>query len=84
MGSRLFAEAGLLNAAYVRQPAFRDSDWYVLEVPAKDAPKLLDVTPYKAACYSRSPLIEVAFPWGAIFFLGVDGSDAQGCTGPGP
>jgi len=82
MGSKLSAEAGLLYAAYVRQPAFRDSDWYVLEVPATNAPKLLDVKPYKAACYSRSPLYEVALPWGAIFFLGGDGGDTPECTGP--
>jgi hypothetical protein len=82
MGSGLSAEAGLLYAAYVRQPTFRDLDWYVLEVPARDAPKLLDVTPYKAACYSRSQLYEVALPWGDIFFLGGAGGDAQGCTGP--
>jgi len=82
MGSGLFAKAGLLNAAYIRQMTYRDPDWYVLEIPATAAPELFDQGPYNAACYSRSPVYQGVFPWGDFFLLGGDGKDAPGCTGP--
>jgi hypothetical protein len=53
MGSGDFAEAGLLNAAYVRNPVYFDLSWQQVE-PQDD----WSMIPYNPLCYDRSSLWE--------------------------
>jgi hypothetical protein len=71
MGSGKFAEAGLLNAAYVRNPKFYDISWFGVE-PEDDSSE----SPYEPLGYDRSPL------WDSVFFFGGPGGKNPGCKWP--
>jgi hypothetical protein len=82
MGSGEFAEAGLLNAAHVRDPRYYDLTW--AGVPAtEDPPFSLAAKPNKPQCYTRSELTHIPAPWDSSFmFLGGPGGKNPGCTWP--
>jgi hypothetical protein len=71
MGSGKFVEAGLLNAAYVRNPMYIDLSWTPVE-PQED----WAVTPYAPLCYDRSIL------WEHYIFLGGPGGKNPACQWP--
>jgi hypothetical protein len=71
MGSGKFPEAGMFNAAYVRDPKYYDLSWFVGEL--KDD---LSMGPYEPLCYGRAPL------WGGILFLGGPGGKSSSCKWP--
>ena len=78
MGSGLFAEAGLFNAAHIRNPLYYDQGW--LAVKPKDE---FYMSPVKPACYNRSALIHLGPPWDSSFvFLGGLGSKNPECVWP--
>jgi hypothetical protein len=82
MGSGEFAEAGLLDAAHVRNPKYYDLIWADVG-PTEDPPFSLAAKPYKPLCYNRSKLTYIAAPWDSIFlFLGGPGGKNPGCTCP--
>jgi hypothetical protein len=82
MGSGEFAEAGLLDAAHVRNPKYYDLIWADVG-PTEDPPFSLAAKPYKPLCYNRSKLTYIAAPWDSIFlFLGGPGGKNPGCTWP--
>lgn len=71
MGSGKFAETGMLNAAYVRNPTYYDLSWWNVE-PEDD----LLQGPYEPLCYDRSQL------WEGVLFLGGPGGKNPGCKWP--
>ena len=71
MGSGKFAEAGMLNAAYVRNPKLHDISLFGVE-PQDD----WSMIPYNPTCYDRSPL------WEHVFFFGGPGGKNPACTWP--
>jgi hypothetical protein len=71
MGSGRFAEAGLLNVAYVRSPKSHDFSLFGTE-PQDD----FHMIPYTPLCYDRSPL------WDGVFLLGGPGGKNPGCKWP--
>jgi hypothetical protein len=71
MGSGKFAGAGMLNAAYVRNPKFHDISLFGVE-PQDD----WSMVPYNPICYDRSPL------WKHVFFVGGPGGKNPACTWP--
>lgn len=71
MGSGKFAEAGVLNAAYVRSPKYYDLSWY-----GDDPEDDFHMAPYETLCYDRSPLAE------GLFLLGGPGGKNLGCKWP--
>jgi hypothetical protein len=68
MGSGEFAEAGLLNAAYVRNPVYFDLSWQQVE-PQDD----WSMIPYNPLCYDRSSL------WNHHMILGGPGGKNPAC-----
>ena len=80
MGSGQFASAGLNQAAYIRQPTFRDMNWLEM-VPVDDGTN--HSKPNVPACYTRSkwldiyPLLSVL---GKGFFYGGPGGGSSGCN----
>jgi hypothetical protein len=82
MGSGEFAEAGLLNAAHVRDPKHYDLTWAGVP-PTEDPPFSLAAKPNKPLCYNRSKLTHIPAPWDSTFiFLGGPGGKNPGCTWP--
>ena len=82
MGSGEYAEAGLLNAAHVRDPKYYDLTW-VGVTPTEDPPFSQAMGPNKPLCYNRSKLTYIAAPWDGIFlFLGGPGGTNPACTWP--
>jgi hypothetical protein len=82
MGSGEFAEAGLLNAAHVRDPKYYDLGWGGVP-PMEDQPFSHAMTPNKPLCYTRSKLTYIPAPWDSTFlFLGGPGGKNPGCTWP--
>jgi hypothetical protein len=82
MGSGKYAEAGLLNAAHVRDPKYYDLSWFGTE-PTEDPPLSQSLTPNQPLCYSRAPLQHIAPPWDSTFlFLGGPGGNNAGCKWP--
>jgi hypothetical protein len=79
MGSGHFAEAGLLAAAYVRNPRYYDLYWFGME--PNDSPEAV-MTPNEESCYTRSALEKDAAPWESVFFLGGPGGMSPGCQWP--
>jgi hypothetical protein len=78
MGSGELAEAGLLNAAHVRDPRFYDLSWFGVEPKADLYP-----LPMQPTCYSRMPLTHLAPPWDSSFlFLGGPGGKDPECQWP--
>lgn len=71
MGSGKFAETGMLNAAYVRNPTYYNLSWSPVE-PQDD----LYQGPYEPLCYDRSQL------WDGVLFLGGPGGKNPGCKWP--
>jgi hypothetical protein len=71
MGSGKFVEAGLGNAAYVRNPMYLDLAWNPVE-PQDDWAS----APYAPLCYDRSPL------WEQYLFLGGPGGKNPACQWP--
>jgi len=82
MGSGEFAEAGLLNAAHVRDPQYYDLTWAGVE-PTEDPPFSQALIPNKPLCYNRSKLTHIPAPWDSTFlFLGGPGAKNPGCKWP--
>lgn len=78
IGSGLFAEAGLFNAAHIRNPLYYDPGWLPIEPP-----DLLSMSPTEPKCYNRSALIQLGPPWDSRFvFFGGSGSKNPGCKWP--
>lgn len=78
MGSGKFAEAGLFNAAHVRNPKYYDLIWLAHE--PKDE---FSLVPKEAQCYSRSSLIHLGPPWDSTFlFIGGPGEKNPACIWP--
>ena len=78
MGSGLFAEAGLMNAAHIRNPLYYDLGW-LAQVPGDT----LFMSPVVTQCYNRSPLSYIDSPWNSHFlFLGGPGSNNPECKWP--
>lgn len=78
MGSGLFAEAGLLNAAHFRNPIFYDPLW-----SSTKPEDLLFMTPVEPKCYNRSALTYIGAFWDSDFlFVGGSGSKNPGCIWP--
>lgn len=78
MGSGLFAEAGLLNAAHIRNPLYYDLLWFGVE--PKDG---VFPVPYQPLCYNVSPLTFIGAFWNSRFlFLGGSGGKNPGCVWP--
>lgn len=78
MGSGRFAEAGLLEAAHVRNPMYYDLSWTPVELKGN-----LFFNPKEPLCYSRMPLMHLAAPWdSSFFFLGGPGGKNPGCIWP--
>jgi hypothetical protein len=71
MGSGKFVEAGLYNAAYVRNPMYIDLSWTPVE-PQED----WAMTPYAPLCYDRSIL------WEHYMYLGGPGGKNPACQWP--
>ncbi len=77
MGSGEFAEAGLSNAAHVRNPKFYDLSWFGVE-PKVD----IAMGPTQSQCYNRT-LMHLAAPWDSTYlFLGGPGGKSAGCKWP--
>jgi hypothetical protein len=70
MGSGKFAEAGLYNAAHVRNPTYLDLSWTPVE------PEDWAMTPYAPLCYDRSIL------WEHYIYLGGPGGKNPACQWP--
>jgi hypothetical protein len=82
MGSGEFAEAGLLNAAHVRDPRYYDLSWAPV-TPKEDPPFSKAMKPNKPLCYNRSKLTHILAPWDSVFlFLGGPGGKNPECTWP--
>jgi hypothetical protein len=82
MGSGEFAEAGLLNAAHVRDPKYYDLTWAPV-TPTEDPPFSQAFTSNKPLCYNRSKLTYIPAPWDSIFlFLGGPGGKNPECKWP--
>lgn len=78
MGSGLFADAGLLNAAHIRNPLYYDLGW-LTQVPSDTS----FMSPVVTQCYNRSPLSYIGSPWNSHFlFLGGPGSNNPECIWP--
>lgn len=76
MGSGMFADAGLMKAAHIRNPRFYDMLWFTIE--AKDGVFMI---PNNPLCYTKSPLTHFGAPLDSNFlFLGGSGSTNPGCT----
>jgi hypothetical protein len=76
-GSGNFPDAGLLNAAYVRNPKYLDTYFYAgLGVDATDD---RPSEPYHPLCYEYKEVY-----WGAhhLIVMGGSGGKNSGCTGP--
>jgi hypothetical protein len=71
MGSGKFVEAGLYNAAYVRNPTYLDLSWTPVE-PQDD----WSMIPYAPLCYDRSIL------WDHYIFYGGPGGKNPACQWP--
>ena len=75
MGSGQFGDAGLFNAAHVRNPKYYDLGW--LGVEPKDEFSLI---PKEPLCYNRTTLTHLGPPWNSsFFFLGGPGGKHPGC-----
>jgi hypothetical protein len=72
MGSGKFADAGLLHAAYVRNPTYYDLSWFGIEPPDQ----FISAPFFNKDCYSRTPKEN------RIFFLGGPGGNHPGCVAP--
>jgi hypothetical protein len=70
MGSGKFVEAGLYNAAYVRNPTYLDLAWNPME------PEDWAMNPYAPLCYDRSIL------WEHYIYLGGPGGKNPACQWP--
>ncbi len=78
MGSGQFVEAGLFNAAYVRNPMYYDLAW--VSVEPKDE---FSMVPYDPLCYNRTVLTNVGAPTNSSFvLLGGPGRKNPGCQWP--
>ncbi len=78
MGSGNFSEAGIFNAAYVRNPAYFDLNW--LSVTPKDE---FSMDPYEPLCYNRTILTYVGAPtFSSLFLLGGPGGKDPACKWP--
>ena len=73
MGSGKFANAGPLDAAYVRNPKYYDLSWGGVEPPDQLIGK---PAIYNPKCYDRSPMLN------GKFFLGGPGGKDPACIAP--
>lgn len=82
MGSGEFADAGLINAAHVRNPMFYDLSWIGKE-PTENPPLSQSMIPNVPQCYTRTALMHLAAPWDSTFlFLGGPGGKNSECKWP--
>jgi hypothetical protein len=81
MGSGRFAQDGLGNAAYFRNPSYLDTS----VVPQRRWPDNGGtVSPYNDKCYSSSGLVKGLTPFDWMLYIGGPGGDQQDCKGPLP
>jgi Neprosin len=76
MGTGKFPEeAGFGEAAWVRQPLYRDRDWVLREVALDER-----MVPEKLECYKRSELFDLGPAVGKVFLAGGPGGYSPLCT----
>ena len=78
MGSGKFSEAGLFQAAYIRNPLYYDLQWF-----AKEPKDEFLMDPYAPLCYNRTALTYIGAPtYSRVMILGGPGNKNPGCKWP--